>query len=121
MVKDAHLINNKEELIKKIYETKFTYEPESKIVYSDIGFILLGFIVEKIMKMPIDVAADKYIFNPLNMKSTSYKPDKKLAAPTEYREDYIYKGLIRGKVHDERAYLLNGLTVRSCRCFLHCL
>ena len=47
-VSNFNEIKSKEELIALIYQTKLVYEPGMKIVYSDIGFILLGFLIEQI-------------------------------------------------------------------------
>lgn len=110
LIKNASLVSNKKEVIDQIYQERFVYEPETKIVYSDTGYMLLGFIIEKMYDMPINEAADKYIFKPLEMHDTSYRPDLLRAVPTEYRDDKLYKGYAKGVVHDERAYLLNGLS-----------
>ena len=81
-----------------------------KIVYSDIGYILLGFMIEKITHMPLDEYAAITIFEPLKMSDTSYKPQKIRCAPTELREDDIYTGYLQGLVHDEKSFALNGLS-----------
>ncbi|HHW79492.1 MAG TPA: beta-lactamase family protein [Acholeplasmataceae bacterium] len=110
LIKNANLVSSKEEVINQIYEERFVYEPETKIVYSDTGYMLLGFIAEKLYDMPINVAAEKYIFKPLEMNDTTYRPSKDRAVPTEFRDDKLYKGYAVGVVHDERAYLLSGLS-----------
>lgn len=110
MIKDAYKIKSKEELIRKIYEEKLVYKPRTKIVYSDVGYILLGFIIENVTSENIDKIANELIFKPLNMKNTTYKPIKEKSVPTEYRDDFLYRGLLRGIVHDERSFLLNGLS-----------
>ena len=46
--------------------------PGVKFVYSDINFITLGAIVEKLSGEPLDVYAAKHIFAPLGMTHTSY-------------------------------------------------
>lgn len=83
--------------------------PDHSIVYSDIGFILLGLIVERILRVPLDQAAETRIFRPLSMKNSAFNPNPTDAAPTEYREDDVYKGLLKGLVHDEKAYALSGV------------
>lgn len=96
----------KEEIYQKIMELDYSYPKNSKIVYSDLNFMLLGFIVEKISKMTLDVFSKKYIFDPLEMFDTGYNPqDTMRCAPTEDRGDYID----RGYVHDEVAHIFNGV------------
>lgn len=108
-------IKSREEALDKIYALQTTYEKNTKIVYSDIGFILLGFIVEEVSGMSLDQYAKENIFDPLEMYSTGYNPalkDKeniKRCAPTEERNDDIVKGIVRGYVHDEMAYILGGV------------
>lgn len=103
-------LKSREEALDRIFGARMIYEKNSKILYSDIGFILLGLIVEKISKMNLSDFAKKYIFDPLEMTSTGYNPlDVVRCAPTEKRNDEIVKGIVRGKVHDEMAYILGGV------------
>lgn len=96
----------KEQIIEGIMNLEPKYEKNSKIVYSDLGFIVLGLIVEKISKMPLDQFSKKYIFDPLEMYNTGYNPtDEKRCAPTEDRGGYID----RGYVHDEVAHIFGGV------------
>lgn len=106
----ASKIRSKEELLNQIYNSDLVYETNSKIVYSDIGFMLLGFIIEEVSKMSLDEFARKNIFIPLDMVDTCYNPqDINRCAPTEMRNDELYKGYLRGKVHDEKAFILGGV------------
>ena len=106
----ASKLASREECLEKIYACDPVYERKTKIVYSDIGFMLLGFIVEAVSGLKLDEFARKYIFEPLNMVDTGYNPiDKQRCAPTEERRDEIYNGYLRGNVHDEKAYILGGV------------
>jgi CubicO group peptidase (beta-lactamase class C family) len=106
----AAKIRSREELLNQIYNSDLVYPTNSKIVYSDIGFMLLGFIIEEVSGMTLDEFARINVFEPLDMKDTCYNPkDIDRCAPTEYRDDEIYKGYLRGKVHDEKAYILGGV------------
>lgn len=103
-------LKTREELMEKIFDTALVYETGTEIKYSDIGFILLGFIIEKIMKKPLNEVAKELIFKPLSMNNSAYNPvDKKRCAPTELRDDTLYQGIVRGNVHDETAFLLGGV------------
>ncbi len=106
----SNRLKSREEALDKIYDIQLAYEKNTKIVYSDIGFILLGEIVAQVSGMPLDEFAKKYIFDPLEMTSTGYNPsDINRCAPTEVRKDEVVDGLLRGKVHDEKAYILGGV------------
>lgn len=106
----AAKIKSKEELLNQIYLADLVYPKNTKIVYSDIGFMLLGFVIEAASGMDLAEFTKKYIFDPLEMYDTSYSPiDKIRCAPTELRKDEIHDGYIRGDVHDEKGYILNGV------------
>lgn len=94
----------KEDLIEKIYNIELRAEKNAKIIYSDLGFILLGWVVEAISKMSLADFTKKMIFDVLEMKDSGYRPkDTMRCAPTEDRGDHID----RGYVHDERAFDLD--------------
>jgi uncharacterized protein YbbC (DUF1343 family)/CubicO group peptidase (beta-lactamase class C family) len=94
--------------LEKIYGLKPTTEPGTKFVYSDVGYIVLGELVEKISGKTLDQFTAKHIFQPLGLRDTIYLPTGTLAeraAPTEQRAG----GWIKGEVHDPRAFLLGGV------------
>lgn len=97
---------NKEEIINGIMKETYSYPKNSKIVYSDLGFIVLGLIIEKLSGQTLDVFAKENIFIPLEMFDTCYNPKNiKRTAPTEKREGFID----RGYVHDEVAHNFGGV------------
>lgn len=101
---------DKDLLFEKIMNVEVTYPKNTKIVYSDIGFMLLGYMIERVSGMTLDQYAKEYVFGPLEMNDTGYKPcDKNRCAPTEVREDDFYRGIVRGEVHDEKAYTSGGV------------
>ena len=109
-VSKAYEIKSREELMERIFNMELKYEKGNDIVYSDLGFILLGLIIEKISGVTLDVFTKENIFKPLGMNSTCYNPvDVMLCAPTEIRKDEVYNGVIRGKVLDEKAYIMGGV------------
>ena len=108
-VSRAAKIASKEEALDKIYSAEKTYDKNEKIVYSDIGYMLLGFLIESVTSKSLDIVAQEMIFDPLNMKDSGYFPkDITRVAPTEFRHEEVFDGLLRGKVHDEKAYILGG-------------
>ena len=96
--------------IETICEMPLDYPPRSKTIYSDLGVLLLGEILERITGKPLDVLAKKELFEPLGMDETLFQPPASLRsriAPTERDE---WRGrVVHGEVHDENAYGLGGL------------
>jgi uncharacterized protein YbbC (DUF1343 family) len=94
--------------LERIHQLAPQNPPGSRFTYSDVNYIVLGELVEKLGGMPLDQFAAKRIFAPLGMKDTGYRPDEKLrdrCAPTEKRDGKW----LPGTVHDPRAALLDGV------------
>jgi uncharacterized protein YbbC (DUF1343 family) len=92
----------------RICDLPLIYKPGERFAYSDVGFIVLGKLAEKVSGRPLNEFTADEIFKPLGMKDTGYKPaaDLKLRiAPTERRKGEW----IRGEVHDPRSYALGGV------------
>jgi SSS family transporter len=68
---------DKAEGIKRAIESGLDSMPGTKFVYSDVNYITLGVLVEKLTKEELDVYAQKHIFAPLNMTHTRYLPVEK--------------------------------------------
>lgn len=66
--------HNKQEAYKLIGELPLAYPVGQSRHYSDLGFILLGEIIEKVSGMPLDQFDRKNIFIPLGMYHTTYNP-----------------------------------------------
>lgn len=100
-------IVSKEKIIAEIYTKDKEYDTGSKVIYSDIGYILLGELIEKVYNKPLDVVAREELFIPLEMYDTSYNPNnKERCASTEVTID---RGILKGYVHDEKAYSMGGV------------
>jgi CubicO group peptidase (beta-lactamase class C family) len=52
----------------------YDYKPGTKATYSNVGFMLIGYLVEKLSGMSIEEYCQENIFKPLNMMNTSYHP-----------------------------------------------
>ena len=89
-------------------ETPLARAPLSRVVYSDIGFIVLAAAVERAAGEPIHRLLDRRVFGPLQMRSTTFLPGEWCArcAPTDARRDGT---LHRGVVHDPLAQQLGGI------------
>jgi CubicO group peptidase (beta-lactamase class C family) len=105
---EADYRDGKAKALERICDLKLSAEPDARFIYSDVGYIVLGELVERLSGLPLDQFAEKNIFVPLGMKETTFRPDdalKKRCAPTEQRDGRW----IRGEVHDPRAYRLGGV------------
>ncbi len=109
-IKQAYKLRSRTDVIDRVYQKELINPVGEKIVYSDVGYILLGLIVEKLSGKQLNEFAYYTIFKPLDMTNTSYHPKKERCAPTELREDEVYTGYLKGKVHDEKSYAMNGLS-----------
>ena len=104
--------DNKYEIIDYIVNQELQYNPKEKVVYSDLGMILLYDIIEKVTNTSFERLTKRYFYNPLKMHSTLFNPSKNSQsniAPTEFDEKFR-KRLLQGEVHDENAYLLGGVS-----------
>lgn len=103
-------VRGKSAYVERIAAMDLTYPPGSKSVYSDLGVILLGEILEKTARRPLDVFVQERVFLPLGMKHTGFRPPRLLwprIAPTEH--DPWRGRMIQGEVHDENAFAMGGV------------
>ena len=84
------------------------YAPGSTSVYSDLDFILLGFLLENLTGQPLDeqcVSIEAAVGDVLR-----YRPSAELVARVAPTEDDPWRGrVLRGEVHDENAAALRGV------------
>lgn len=95
--------------LSRIAALKLNAKPGMRYEYSDLGYILLGALIEKKSGQSLDVFAQKHFFGPLEMKDTGFRPgdpkQKSRIALTESRDGHF----VAGEVHDPRARLLGGV------------
>jgi CubicO group peptidase (beta-lactamase class C family) len=113
----------------KIVENSLAAPTNTKVIYSDFNFLLLGFLLEKRLLKSLDEIAKNEIIKPLNLKNTFFTPPKDLRkriAASEKGNEYekqmcVDSGFdvskqdwrdyqIRGEVHDGNAYFMNGVS-----------
>lgn len=87
-------------------------QPGTETVYSDWDMILTQFVIERITGKSLDQFVSEKVFAPLGMSSTMFTPDSAQyfgrIAPTEI--DTARGGLVHGKVHDENAWAMGGVS-----------
>jgi CubicO group peptidase (beta-lactamase class C family) len=105
---EADYRDGRDKALERVYALAPKAAPGERFIYSDVGFIVLGELVEKVAATSLDAFARKNVFVPLRMNETGYHPDAKLkerTAPTVKRGDHW----LVGEVHDPRAAALGGV------------
>ena len=98
----------KQEAYTRAFAVKPIHPPGVQFVYSDVNFIVLGALVEKISGLTLDEYAQRFIIAPLSLKHTRYLPPvswKPSIAPTQYDQG----GMLRGVVHDPTSRRMGGV------------
>ena len=91
------------------FEAAPSSPPGASFVYSDVNFVVLGALVERLSGESLDAYSAKHIFGPLGMKETRFVPPsswERRIAPTEEDENHH---LLRGVVHDPTARRMGGV------------
>lgn len=120
-----HNDETRQKTLQAIFETPLLRRPGTKYQYSDVDYMTLAFIIEKVSGMDLDTYMKKEFFEPLGLNRISYEPlrhgyTKDDCAATELngntRDGVVYFPGIReytlqGEVHDEMAYYsMNGVS-----------
>ena len=101
-----------------ICKTSLIYEPGTKTLYSDIDYMLLGIIIEKVTNKDLNTFLSETFWEPMGLKHITYNPlqngfSKDDCAATELNGNTrdglisfpnVRTNTIQGEVHDEEAY-----------------
>lgn len=87
---------------------------DKKYEYSDLGFILLGDMVKQVSGQPLDQYVAQNFYTPMGLHSITFCPldhgvNIARIAPTEDDKTFRHE-LLRGKVHDQNAYVMGGVS-----------
>lgn len=108
----------KDWVYEQITRERVEYPPVSKSVYSDVGFMILGELIELIAHMSLDRFCQDRIFRPLGLRATAFidlaqlrlrrlSAVSTMIAPTERCP---WRGrVLCGEVHDDNAYAMGGV------------
>ncbi len=102
--------NGLEEGYKRANAEKLVNPPGTAFLYSDINFVVLGELVQRISGVALDVYAQAFIFGPLGMTETRFLPPQtwlSRVAPTQ--PDDRTGQVLRGVVHDPSARQMGGV------------
>lgn len=96
------------EMRRRALASAFAYQTGSRVIYSDVGLILLGFAIEALTGQPLDAVIAERVTEPLGL-GIRYGPLAPAAcAATEF---YAHQGgRMQGAVHDENCFALGGVT-----------
>lgn len=102
-------------ILDAVATTPLENPPGAHAVYSDLGFLLLGDIVERLRGQRLDAVTEQRIFAPLDLGATGFvdlTATRRRAfpfpvAPTEH--DARTGAFLRGVVHDDNARALGGI------------
>ena len=115
----------REDTLKAIFKTPLLYEPGSQTKYSDVDYMLLGFIVEKITGERLDAFVKKTFYEPLRLTHTTFLPLENGFVPDDCaatelngntRDHHasfpgVREETLQGEVHDEKAwYCMEGVS-----------
>jgi CubicO group peptidase (beta-lactamase class C family) len=94
----------------RIEAMDLTYPPGSRSVYSDLGIILLGEILEQASGRPFEDLVRERVLDPLGMRDTMFRPPAELRSQSAPTELDPWRGrMVQGEVHDENAFALGGV------------
>ncbi len=107
-------LTRRDEIVNAIASEPLEYSPRGKSVYSDLGFILLGVILESIEGRSLDVQFDDWRARAGIVEALSYRPPLEWAQLTAMTEDDEWRGrVLQGEVHDENAAMLGGVAAHA--------
>lgn len=99
-------IISRDYVMNRLYQS-YIKTSKGEFKYTDIGYMLLGLIIEKLYDKSLDEVFDLKVAQPLEMRNTGFNPkNNEIIAPTEVTQK---RGVVRGIVHDEKACALNGV------------
>ena len=107
--------HSREELVKAACRIELAAEPGDHVEYSDIGFVILGELLERLADEAIDAFCAREIFGPLGLSRTGYRPPaewREQIPPTENDRNFRHR-VIQGEVHDENAGVMGGVSAHA--------
>lgn len=107
--------HTREELLHAAFAVPLTTEPGSRAEYSDIGFIILGVVLERVADQTLDYFCRREIFAPLGMANTVFSPPLNIrpAIPPTADDKTFRQRIIQGEVQDENAFVLGGVAAHA--------
>lgn len=96
--------------LSRIAQMEPEYEPGTRSLYSDLGMIVLGAVIERVTGEGLDSWTAEHVFVPLRMTDTRFRPGAQLGARIAPTSECPWRGrMIHGEVRDENAYAMGGV------------
>jgi beta-N-acetylhexosaminidase len=103
-------VRGKDQFLQRVVAMDLAYPPGTKSVYSDLGFFLLGEVLERVAGEPLDAFVTRRVFQPLGMTNTMFCPPRDLVSCIPPTERDAWRGrVVQGEVHDENASAVGGV------------
>ena len=130
--------DNRYPILQKIVNEPLQYFRGTTSVYSDLGFIVLGLLLEKVAQRPLDQLYRKTITEPIDLADKIFFMPSNSSVPTERTKMAATencpwrKRIMQGEVHDEHCWLMGGVAGHAglfgtaggvlslCECLLDC-
>ncbi|MFP7754177.1 serine hydrolase domain-containing protein [Thermodesulfobacteriota bacterium B35] len=108
---------NSDALVRAILADPLEYEPGSECRYSDLGFILLGRVIEQVSGLGLDECFSRYISGPLDLEEDIFflrltgSRHRLAGRSIAATENCPWRGrVLTGEVHDEHCWLMDGVS-----------
>jgi len=100
-----------DEFIQAAFALPLVADPGTKTEYSDIGFIIIGVLLERLAGESLDRFCQREIFQPLGMAKATFNPprDWRTAIPPSNDDHDFRHRIIQGEVQDENAWVMGGV------------
>jgi serine-type D-Ala-D-Ala carboxypeptidase len=101
----------RDEFLAAALATPLTADPGTRAEYSDIGFIILAILLERMADESLDRFCQREVFGPLGMVHTAFNPPAawRASIPPTADDVSFRKRIIQGEVQDENASVLGGV------------
>jgi CubicO group peptidase (beta-lactamase class C family) len=101
----------REDLLAAAFTTSLAVDPGTRVKYSDIGFIILGILLERVADEALDRFCQREVFGPLGMAHTGFIPPAtwRASIPPTADDRTFRKRLLQGEVQDDNAGVLGGV------------
>ena len=101
-------------VIARVCATPLTSAPGADVVYSDLGFMLVGAAIERLSGRPLADYVTQAVLDPLALSDTGYVPPPDVRARIACTERDSWRGkLLQGEVHDENCWSMGGVSAHA--------
>jgi serine-type D-Ala-D-Ala carboxypeptidase len=106
--------DRQKEMRKLVLQSPLEVQPGTRTLYSDISSILLGFALEEVLKLPLDVAVQNWVWRPMGLHTAHF--NRVTQSAEKGRDETVaatelcpWRGqVIQGQVHDDNAWAMGG-------------